>query len=102
MNKKKIDFQKFLSGEFKIAISCQTEIEADLLFKTLSSMGAKWVNGDKLIETNWSQYNKNTCYFYENNVYNRGVVFGNIDYAKSAKYQIINVYSMLNRTISLD
>lgn len=102
MNKREIDFQKFLSGESKIAINCQTEKEADLLFKILSSMGMKWINDDKLIETNWSRYNENTCYFYENNAYNLGVVFGNIDYAKSAKYQITNLYSMLNRTIPSD
>lgn len=99
MDKGEIDFQKFLSGESKIAINCQTEIEADLLFKILYNMGIKWINDDELTETYWLRYNKNTCYFYENNAYNLGVVFGDINYAKSAKYQITNLYSMLNRII---
>lgn len=89
--------EQFLSAEnynYRVVVHCRTKLEARSFLKFLHKLGYSWCSSDSLF--------MNKRNFYENNAYNRGVVFGDIDYAKSAKYQITNLYSMLNRTIPSD
>ena len=59
----KITLKEFWNSEYKIAIHCKTEEEANELLKAFDKLDKKWRSGDSYLEMNfWKEERENTCY----------------------------------------
>ena len=58
-----ITIEEFFNSKENLAIHCETEDEADALFKVFSSMGKCWASGEMYgSKTKWCMYGEQTCY----------------------------------------
>ena len=78
----KITLNSFWNSEYKIAIHCKTEEEANELLKAFDKMGKEWSGGGSYLDkVYWDCYKENTCYDNMNK-------FAFIKYYKSHYYKI--------------
>lgn len=78
----KITIKDFWNSEYKIAIHCKTEEEANELLKAFDKFGEKWCSEESYLEHNyWNKNKENTCYDNMNR-------FSFIKYYKSHYYKI--------------
>ena len=80
---KKMTIKEFFKSGENLAIHCDTEEKAEKLLEAFDKTGHKWRTGYSYIDlTCWDMYKKNTCY-------SNGGRYGEIDWYKSKKYQIL-------------
>lgn len=83
MTKEQFDLK--YRGE-KVAVHCDTEEKAKAFLKLEDSFGTVWSNGERLDETLWGSYKKETCY----SLFKDGkMVIGQLDWYKSEGYTIV-------------
>lgn len=83
MTKEQFDLK--YRGE-NVAVHCDTEEKAKAYFALEDSFGTVWGSGEKLSETDWDCYKKETCY----SLFKDGtIVFGDLKWYKSEGYKIV-------------
>ena len=83
MTKEQFDLK--YRGE-KVAVHCDTEEKAKAYFTLEDSLGTVWGSGEKLSETDWDCYKKETCY----SLFKDGtLVIGELDWYKRNGYKIV-------------
>lgn len=79
----------------KYVMHCKTEEEAKDFCNFLHQNNKKWSSGDSYLSlTNWSQFTKKTCYYF-----NVGI-FGSIQNATNENYMVLEWEDFMKDTIS--
>ena len=79
----KKEFNKKCLGK---AVHCDTEEKAKAFLKLADSVGYKWENGTKLINTiTYTVHKEKTAYFVEN----KGLTYGCTDFSIRNNYEIV-------------
>lgn len=93
-----IKFKEIKPG---MAIHCQTEEEAEKLFKHLDRLGYKWWSDESLLieDTIYDRYGKNTCYFIEEN---KEVTYSDIGFFKSKGYEITEFSDLIEPELTAE
>lgn len=78
-NKPKFDWDEFSKKEFKIAVNCKSQKEADIFCLEMYKRGMRWRNGES--------YSKN---FYGVKTYRKGTAYSNRGTISSYKESLYN------------